>query len=107
MSYPGAGRDDERLHAGAGVVALLLAEAGVDDVDDAVYGQRGFCDVGGHHHLGARRERERGGWRRIHSWNKDHSSQLGEYGRKLDHESIKTHSLKFLLQNRSVIYLKR
>lgn len=52
LSYPGARRDDERLHARSGVVALLLAEAGVDDVDYAVDGQRRFCDVGGHHHLG-------------------------------------------------------
>lgn len=36
--YLGAGRDDERLHASSSVVALLFAEARVDDVDDAVDG---------------------------------------------------------------------
>ena len=41
------GRDDERLHAGACVVGLLLAEARIDDVHDAVDGERRLGDVGG------------------------------------------------------------
>lgn len=51
-SYPGAGCYDEGLHAGAGVVTLLFAESGVNDVDDAIYGEGGFCYIGSHHHLG-------------------------------------------------------
>ncbi len=46
-----AGNNDEGLHAGAGVVAVLLAEARIDHVRDAVDGERRFGDVGRHHHL--------------------------------------------------------
>lgn len=59
-TYPRTRRDNERLHAGAGVVTLLFAEAGVDDIDDAVNGQGGFCDVSRHHHLGLRGGGEQG-----------------------------------------------
>eukprot|EP00964_Phaeocystis_antarctica_P093832 scaffold60638_cov54-Phaeocystis_antarctica.AAC.3 len=45
------GDDDERVHADLGVVGLLLDEARVDDVVDAVDGERGLCDVGRDHHL--------------------------------------------------------
>ena len=51
MTGLGHGRHDERLHARARVVRVLLAEAGVDDVDDAVDRERGLGDVGGEHHL--------------------------------------------------------
>ena len=47
-------RHDQRLHAGARVVAVLLAEAGVDDVHDAVDRQRRLRDVRRQHHLAAR-----------------------------------------------------
>lgn len=50
--YPGAGGDHEGLHAGAGAVALLLAEPRVQNIDDPVDGHRRLCDVGGHHYLG-------------------------------------------------------
>lgn len=42
-----AGGHDEGLHPGAGVVDVLLDEAGVDDVDDAVDREGGFGDVCG------------------------------------------------------------
>jgi hypothetical protein len=47
----GNGRDNEALHARLGVVALLLAEPRVDDVLDAVDGERCLCNVGGQHAL--------------------------------------------------------
>mmetsp|Transcript_56637 Transcript_56637/g.123121 ORF Transcript_56637/g.123121 Transcript_56637/m.123121 type:complete len:454 (-) Transcript_56637:502-1863(-) len=40
------GGDDEGVHARFRVVDLLLGEAGVDDVEDAVDGERGLGDVG-------------------------------------------------------------
>jgi len=39
------GDDDERVHAGARVVAFLFDEAAVDYEADAVNGQRGLGDV--------------------------------------------------------------
>mmetsp|Transcript_80034 Transcript_80034/g.214217 ORF Transcript_80034/g.214217 Transcript_80034/m.214217 type:complete len:283 (-) Transcript_80034:1008-1856(-) len=47
----GDGRDQQRLDSDARVVHLLLAEAGVDDVDDAVDGERCLGDVGRYHDL--------------------------------------------------------
>ena len=49
----GDGRHEQRLDPRAGVVDLLLAEAGVHHVDDAVDGQTGLGDVGGHDALAA------------------------------------------------------
>lgn len=49
--YPRARSDNEGLHPGASAVTLLLAEAGVQHVDDAIDGQRRLRDVCGHHHL--------------------------------------------------------
>lgn len=37
--YPRAWCNDQRLHPCSGIVALLFAEAGVNHVDDAVYGE--------------------------------------------------------------------
>jgi len=51
------GRDNERLHARARVVGLLLAEARVHHVADAVDRQGRLGDVGRQHHLHARKER--------------------------------------------------
>mmetsp|Transcript_28058 Transcript_28058/g.70446 ORF Transcript_28058/g.70446 Transcript_28058/m.70446 type:complete len:233 (+) Transcript_28058:889-1587(+) len=54
----------QRLHANARVVHFLLGEAGVDDVHDAVNGERRFRDVGGYDALaspGATRHTRRGG----------------------------------------------
>jgi hypothetical protein len=48
VRYLADGRDDERVHAQFGVVQLLLAEPRVHHVVDAVDGQRGLGDVGGH-----------------------------------------------------------
>ncbi len=39
--------DRQLLHAGAGVVAALAGQAGVDDVSDARHGQRCLGDIGG------------------------------------------------------------
>lgn len=50
-SHPRAGHDNERFHAGTGDIILLLAEAWVDDIDDAVNCQRSFRNVSRHHHL--------------------------------------------------------
>ena len=44
----GDGRDLEGVHSHAGVVDFEFGEAGVDDVHDAVDGERGFGDVGRH-----------------------------------------------------------
>mmetsp|Transcript_20423 Transcript_20423/g.19405 ORF Transcript_20423/g.19405 Transcript_20423/m.19405 type:complete len:224 (-) Transcript_20423:271-942(-) len=41
----------QRLHPQPRIVHLLLGEAWVDDVDDAVDGEGGLCDVGGDHTL--------------------------------------------------------
>ena len=46
LSHLGYRCDHQRLHASPGVVALLLREPRVNDVDDPINGQRGFCDVG-------------------------------------------------------------
>ena len=46
-------RDDERVDVGVRVVPLELDEAGVDDVDDALDGDGGLGDVGGHDDLPA------------------------------------------------------
>lgn len=45
------GADDKRVHPHLGIVGLLLAEPGVDDVVDAVNRQRGLRDVRRYHHL--------------------------------------------------------
>ena len=47
----GHGRHDQRLHACAWVVRVLLGEARVDDVHNIVDGDRGLGDVGREHHL--------------------------------------------------------
>lgn len=56
--YPRTGSDNERLHARASIVTLLLAKARINHINDAIYGQRCFCNVGGHNNL-KERERER------------------------------------------------
>lgn len=85
-SYPWAGCDNERLHAGASVVTLLFAEAWVNDIDDAINGQRGLCDIGSHHHL-AETGRECTGPRhkvRTHCW-----AQREDWIQSLVHLNIK------------------
>lgn len=49
--YPRARSDNERLHACASVVALLLAKARVNHIYDAVYGQRCLRNVGSYDNL--------------------------------------------------------
>ena len=48
---PGDGHHHERLHAAARVEVVLLGVAGVDDVGDAVDGQRRLRDVRRKDHL--------------------------------------------------------
>lgn len=50
-SYLGDGADDQRVHPHLGVVGLLLAKPGVNDVVDTVNRQRSLCDVRRDHHL--------------------------------------------------------
>ena len=45
------GRDEELIHAGLGVVDVLLDETRVDDVVDAVDGQRRLGNIGGNDYL--------------------------------------------------------
>lgn len=56
-TYPWAGRDNKWLHACACIITLLFAETWINDVDDAVYGQRSFRYVSRHNNLRKREER--------------------------------------------------
>lgn len=50
-TYLRNGADDQRVHPHLGIIGLLLAEPGVDDVVDAVNRQRSLRDVRRYHHL--------------------------------------------------------
>jgi hypothetical protein len=63
--HPADGRHQQALDADARVVHLLLGKAGVDDVHDAIDGQRRLCNVGGHHDLAALRAPGHGRRRRL------------------------------------------
>mmetsp|Transcript_12823 Transcript_12823/g.27654 ORF Transcript_12823/g.27654 Transcript_12823/m.27654 type:complete len:661 (-) Transcript_12823:60-2042(-) len=52
---PRDGTDQQRLHPNPRIVHLLLAKSRIDDVHDAVDGQRRLGDVRRHHHLPSRR----------------------------------------------------
>lgn len=56
-TYPWTGCDNKRLHACACIVTLLFAETRINDVDDAVYGQRSFCYVSRYNNLGKKEEK--------------------------------------------------
>ena len=68
-------RDQQRLHAGARREALLLAEARVDHVHNAVDGERRLGNVGRQHHLA------RAGWRRLENARLRMRGSGGEEGR--------------------------
>lgn len=51
FSYSWTGCDNERFHSCSCIVALLFAETWINNVDDAVNGERCLCDICGHHNL--------------------------------------------------------